>query len=380
MVPGSIVSKSAGERMTLAGAVTPGAHREALQRPGREDIPPLCLETGEIERTESVSVVRRHRARRMESLAGLAPGATLAGQFRQVVSRPSRPWRRVRLLDLGACEKEDIVRRVERARVRQSPPQFVRETPQRRPGRADVEERLVTIWGELLGPLQQSPKEEPAHGIEGALGLGYQPLAFAHRRVMPRSSGSARLRDYGLEAQQDRQWILEQRRLGEVEGVDLMAKALEVAMQAVQRGLPVRRVRQRIEEGAGRRGSHQRPQLLILPDEPGDALEIRLGLERLRGEPAQVHGAGQPAPRRDEGEESIEDTVGDLRRADGHRRGPPGRGVRPRELTHAREELLVRGGREVDASPALDGQEVGGQTHIAPEPDPGAKDGGEDAH
>jgi hypothetical protein len=83
-----------------------------------------------------------------------------------------------------------------------------------------------------------------------------------------------------LEAQQDRQGVVDLRGYDEVQIVNLVAVPVEVPREGGEPALADRRISQRFGQGRGRRGADKRPQFVGGANALGQTLQLGFGVHR----------------------------------------------------------------------------------------------------
>jgi hypothetical protein len=109
IVSGTILSKSAGERITLAGAVTRPGLTEKPRRVGPRPRSSSSLREGDIDGPKFHPGRRGHRRGRMQPLSSLSQLMALAGQFGEVRTGPSCPSRLAGCQQLFSLQVEQVV-------------------------------------------------------------------------------------------------------------------------------------------------------------------------------------------------------------------------------------------------------------------------------
>ena len=278
IVPGSICAKSAGEWITLAGAVT---------RPGLTAKPCSVVASARLRRCVSRPersigpADRRWEAPPPADGAAAAPhamrdGPGIAYQIRASLSCRAGGDRHLQLL---ALQEEDIVRRAERPRFRQSLSQFqkCRSSGQAAPSRrahplgtvpsaapsAPIAGRRNAAAGRTTAPSLPPVYLAPAPSLPAGPA---RPL-LAHARV-PSARGAPAVALRPASAPQSRGC-----RSGDRSG--------RVVLEIVTKPPPGWRVREHIEQALGRSGKHVLAQLFRLPRAAGDRIQLCLGLQRL---------------------------------------------------------------------------------------------------
>jgi hypothetical protein len=173
----------------------------------------------------------------MQPLARLAQLLALAGQPGEIGPGLTGHAGHAACRQLRGLQVEHVTRLEERARRDLSSPELQRQSAQRRPASAHIEQRLLPVGGEALSRAKYPPEQQPPEGAQRARRLRRESLALPRQLCLTCAYVAAGRQNEGLQAQQHRHRIFALGRHSEVQAVNLVPVPREILVEAFQHGI-----------------------------------------------------------------------------------------------------------------------------------------------